>query len=78
MDVYMPRFFDYCSITNLEAVGGDSMWISFDRGMPELEVPAATSRDIFDAADNELLIRSAVLGGVSFQAVFAIVNGEMA
>jgi len=77
MHIIMPRFFDYCHITNKEPVGGNSIWISFGDGMPEIEVIGGMSRDIYDAADHELLIRSEA-GGVLFDAAFALVNGEMA
>jgi hypothetical protein len=74
MHVYMPRFFDYCNVTNK---GGAPLWLSFGRGLPEIEIGAGVSRDIYDAADNEILIRGqgAV---VAFDGAFALVNGEMA
>lgn len=77
MHFYTPRFFDYCGITNKEPVGGNSLFISFGEGLPEIEIPPATTRDIYDAADNEVFVRGGG-GPVAFDAVFAVVNGEMA
>lgn len=75
MHVVLPRFFDYCGITNKDAA--NSLWLSFGRGTPEIEIPFGTTKDIYDAADNEIIIRGQG-GAVAFDAQFALVNGEMA
>jgi len=73
---YTPRFFDYVAIRNKEAGGGTSIFLSFGRGLPEIEVPAGEVKDVYDAADNEILIRGDS-GTAAFDAQFALVNGEM-
>jgi len=72
MHAYLPRYFDYATIINN---GAASIWVSFNEGLPEIEVGAGISRDIFDAADNEIFVRSNTPGGIAFQIGMAIDNG---
>jgi hypothetical protein len=75
MHIVFPRFFDYCGITNKD--GANDIFLSFNTGTPEIRIEAGASKDIYDAADSELLIRGDG-GTADFDAQFAIVNGEMA
>lgn len=72
MHAYLPRYFDYATIINK---GAASIWISFNEGLPEIEIGAGISRDIFDAADNEFFVRSNTPGGIAFEMGMAIDNG---
>lgn len=75
MHVITPRFFDYCGIRNRS--GANDIYLSFGMGSPEILVPSGGTKDIYDAADSEIIIRGDG-GTAAFDAQFAIVNGEMA
>lgn len=70
----LPKFADAASITNN---GGASLFISFNRGMPEFEVLTGGTTFLPDGAMSEVFIRGSG-ATVAFSIFFAIVNAEMA
>jgi hypothetical protein len=77
MHFVLPRFADSCVVRNNEAAGGRSLFISFAEGEAEIEIAAAETCNLNDAAISEVFIRSSG-GTAAFSFYFAIVNAEMA
>jgi len=75
MRFILPRFADYVDIRNQDVA--NPMYVSYGTGLPEVEIPPSDSRAHFDAAFEEIYVRSTG-GPVAFDMHFAIVNGEMA
>lgn len=69
-----PRFSDSTTVIN---TGGASLFLSFNAGMPELEIPTGGSTLLPDGAVTEVFIRGNG-AAVAFTMFLAIVNAEMA
>lgn len=77
MRVFFPRFADELTVYNEEAVGGDDLYFSLGLGLPEMRVPADSSRTFSEAGANEIILRGNG-GVVAFSISAAIVNGIQA
>jgi len=69
MHVCLPVSFDQAFIVNK---GASSIWISFDEGLPEIEIGTWTSRNFFG---DEFYIRSTAVGGLAFDVGLVVNNG---
>ncbi len=70
----LPRFSDSTTVVN---TGGASLFLSFNSGMPELEIPNGGSTFLPDGAITEVFIRGNG-APVVFTMFLAVVNAEMA
>ncbi len=77
MRIFLPRFADELTVYNEEAALGNSLYFSLGLGLPEMRVPANSSRTFAEAGANEILIRGSG-GAVAFSISAAIVNGIQA
>jgi hypothetical protein len=74
MHFVLPRFADSATLVNS---GGQSLFISFNEGEPEFEVPNGETMWLNDAAFSEVYVRGNG-ATVDFTFYVAIVNAEMA
>lgn len=74
MHFVLPRFADSVTVMNRDAA---SLFVSFNRGLPEVEIPTGETVLLPDAAVSEVFVRGDG-ATVAFNMYFAIVNAEMA
>ena len=76
MNVVLPKFADQVRIEN---TGANSLFVSFDEGLPEYEIPAAgTTFTLFQEAGVQQIFLRASGGTTTFQIAASIVNGLQA
>jgi len=69
----LPKAADYAVVVN---PGGNSMFISFSSGLPELEIPSSSSQQIIDGISSEVWVRGE--GGIcAFTLNFALMNATV-
>lgn len=76
MNVVLPKFADQIRVEN---TGANNLFVSFDEGLPEYEIPAAgTTFAIFQEAGIQQIFLRASGGATTFQIAASIVNGLQA